>query len=68
MFVQGMMPELMQAKMRDVMMEAAQLEIEREARALRAENPSEHGSPSRRTGRLHLPAFVVQAFRGAPAS
>ncbi len=68
MFVEGMMSELGQARRQDLTAEAARFQIQCEARELQAKDTSEHRSPSGRPGRLHLPAFLVHAFRGAPAS
>ncbi len=60
--------ELMQAKVQEMMREAAMLQIEHEARALQEEEVAVRRARSGRSPWPFLPSFVVRAFRGAPVS
>lgn len=57
--------ELMQAAMQDRMMEAARLQVEREARALPEDRSSVRRARVGEGRRLRLPSFVAHVLRSA---
>ena len=64
-----MTPDLFQAAMQERMRTAAELQLQKEARALQGQGATPRGGLSRPRFRwLPLPSFVVRRFRAASVS